>query len=84
MLPLEDFSATDYKTAARINIIHPNYVFVWFAVFDFEIALKSQRANETPSSNRAWEPQNMYYSVGFVNNCDVDAKLTISCKCFRI
>ena len=48
MLPLEDFIATDYKTAARIKIIHPNYAFVWFAVFDYEVALKSRTCERDP------------------------------------
>ena len=78
MLPLEDFIATAYKTAARIKIMQPDYVFLWFVIFDCEKALKSQPANETPSSNRAWEYRNHDYFVGFIDSRDVEAKLTIS------
>ena len=80
MLPLEDFIATTYKTAARIKIWLPDCDFLQFAIFDCKIRLKSPPANETPSSNRAWEDQNIDYFVGFIDNRDVDAKLTISYK----
>ena len=52
-LPLEYFTATDYKTAANIKIMSPNSDFSQSARFTDEIALKLQRANETTSSNRA-------------------------------
>ena len=81
MLPLEDFIATVYKTAARIKIMSPEYDFLYFVIFDYEMALKSPPANGTLSSNRAWERQNMYYFDGFIDSRDVEAKLTISCKC---
>ena len=80
VLPLEDFISTAYKTAARIKIIRPDCDFLWFVVFDCKITLKSQPANETPSSNRAWENRNLYYVIGFINSRDVEAKLTISLK----
>ena len=81
MLPLDDFIATAYKTAARINIMLPDYDFLLFVIFEYEIALKTQPANETPSSNRAWECRNLDYFVGFIDSRDVEAKLTISLKC---
>ena len=80
MLPLEDFIATAHKTAARIKIIRPVFIFLMFVVFDCKIALKSPPANETPSSNRAWEVRNLDYFVGFIDSRDVEAKLTISLK----
>ena len=55
-------------------------IFVWFVIFDCEIALKSPPVNETPSSNRAWECRNLDYFVGFIDSRDVEAKLTISLK----
>ena len=51
-----------------------------FAVFDYEIALKSPLANETPSSTRARKRKNIECLVGFIDNRDVDATLTISSK----
>ena len=78
MLPLEDFIATAYKTAARIKIMRPDCDFLLFVVFDCKIALKSPPANETPSSNRAWEGRNLDYVVGFIDSRDVAAKLMIS------
>ena len=36
------------------------------------------------ASNRASERQNMNYSVGFIDGCNVDTKWTISCTCRRI
>ena len=80
MLPLEDFIATAYKTAARIKIWLPDCDFLQFVIFVRKIALKSPPANETQSSNRAWEGQHVDYFVGFINNRDVEAKLTISLK----
>ena len=35
-------------------------------------------------SDRASERQNIDYFAGFIDGCDVDAKLTISCTCRRI
>ena len=81
MLPLEYFTEMAYKTAARITIIRPDSVFLQLVIFDCETALKSPPANETPSSNRAWECRNLDYFVGFIDGRDVEAKLTISLKC---
>ncbi len=81
MLPLDDFIATAYKTAARIKIMLPDYDFLWFVIFDREIALKSPPVNETPSSNRAWESRNLDYFVGFIDSRDVEAKSKISLTC---
>ena len=50
-------------------------------VFDYEMALKSPPANETLSSNRAWECRNIDYFIGFIYSHDVEAKIVISCKC---
>ena len=57
---------------------------MWFVVFDCEIALKSQPANETPSSSRAWDGRNLDYFVGFIDSRDVEAELTISYKFGRM
>ena len=84
MLPLEDFIATTYKTAARIKIWLPDCDFLQFVIFDYEIALKSPPASETLSSNRAWECRNLDYFVGFIDSRDVEAKLTISFKFRRM
>ena len=81
MLPLDDFFATAYKTAARIKIMRPVCDFLKFVVFDSKTQLKLPPANKTPSSNRAWEGRNLDYFVGFIDSRDVEAKLTISCKC---
>ena len=74
MLPLEDFLATVYKTAAEIKIIHPKFDVVRFAIFDYEIALKSSLANEPPSQARASKRQNIDYFIHFIGTCDVDAE----------
>ena len=74
MLPLEDFTSTYYDTAAIIKNIRPKYDLFEFVVFEYEIALKSPPANETTSSNRAWEHTNIDDFVGFIYSCDVDAK----------
>ena len=73
-LPLEDFTATDYKTAAKIKLMSPNFDFSQSARFTDEIALKLQRANETTSSNRAWGHQNIDYFGRFISTCNVDAE----------
>ena len=84
MLPLEDFISTCYETAARIKIMSPKCDLLEFVVFAYEVALKSQPANETLASKCSWKHQNIDYFVGFINGCDVDAKLSISCTCRRI
>ena len=84
MLPLGDVIAIAYKTAARIEIMLPDYEFEYFDMFDYEIVLKSQPANETPWSHRVRECRNDDYFVGFIDSCNVEAKLTISCKCWRM
>ena len=43
--------------------------------FAYEIALKSQPANETTLLNLASGCQIIDYFIGFINSCDVDAKL---------
>ena len=75
MLPLEDFISTCYETAARIKIMSPKCDSLEFVVFAYEIALKSPPANETTLLNLAWGHQNIDYSIGFIDSCDVDAKL---------
>ena len=67
-LPLEAFIATVYKTAANIKIIRLNYDFSESCRFTYEITWKSQRANETTSSHRAWGHQNIDYFVHFISN----------------
>ena len=75
MLPLEDFISTCYETAARIKIMGHNCDLLEFVVFAYEIALKSQLANETALLNLAWGHQNIDYFMGLMDSCDVDAKL---------
>ena len=74
-MPLEDVISTCYETAARIKIMSPKCDFLEFVVFAYEIALKSQPANETTLLNLAWARQNIYYFICFIGSCDVDAKL---------
>ena len=59
-------------------------IFVWFVIFDCEIALKSPPVNETPSSNCAWECRNLDYFVGFIHSRDVEAKWMISENILRM
>ena len=75
MLPLEDFISTCYETAARIKIMSPKCDLLEFVVFAYEIPLKSPPANETTLLNLAWERPNNDYFIGFIDSCDVDAKL---------
>ena len=74
MLPLEYFTSTCYETAARIKIMSLKCDLLEFVVFAYEIALKSQPANETTLLNLAWEHQNIDYFIGFIDSCDGETK----------
>ena len=63
--------------------MRPTSDFSWSARFTYEITLKSQRANETTSSDRTWGHQNIHYFIHFISTCDVDAEWMISYKCYR-
>ena len=58
--------------------------FCMCAIFLTNISSRAPRAIVVVVSDRASERQNIDYFAGFIDGCDVDAKLTISCTCRRI
>ena len=54
------------------------------AIFLTNISSRAPRAIVVVVSDRASERQNIDYFASFIDGCDVDAKLTISCTCRRI